>query len=348
MAPFSFAPMRLSRLLALSLIGLAGLSPVATLARPTIIAHRGASGYLPEHTLEAYAFAYGAGVDFIEQDVVLSRDDVLVVCHDIHIDTVTDVATRFPARARADGRFYAIDFTWPELRTLQVRERFDEKTGKPVFPLRFPHNGGGFRLCTMDEAILLIQGLNRSTGRTVGLYPEIKAPAWHRSEGKDPGRALLTLLDQHGYREATDPIYVQCFDPSELKRLRHELKTRLKLVQLLGENAWKEADIDYVALRSSEGLKEIATYANGVGPYLGHLVTGRVIDGRPEFSPFVRDAHAAGLAVHPYTLRADQLPPGIASLDALIDLVVGGAGADGLFIDQGDVAVRHFTTGPRN
>src|SRR5687767_9176819 len=100
--------------------------------QPIVIAHRGASGYLPEHTLEAAAYAHALGADFIEQDVVLSKDDVLVVTHDIHVDTTTDVAARYPDRKRADGRYYAIDFTWEELKALRVHERVNETTGQPV------------------------------------------------------------------------------------------------------------------------------------------------------------------------------------------------------------------------
>ncbi|HEY0946926.1 MAG TPA: glycerophosphodiester phosphodiesterase [Opitutaceae bacterium] len=307
---------------------------------PIVIAHRGASGYLPEHTLESAAFAYASGADFIEQDVILSKDDVLVVSHDIHIDTTTDVAERFPRRQRADHRYYAIDFTWEELRSLRVRERFDHETGRPIFPQRFPHNGGSFRLCTLEEEILLVQGLNRSTGRNVGLYPEFKAPAWHAERGKDLGAALLTMLARHGYTQASDNVFVQCFDPVALKRLRTEQRSGLRLIQLIGENAWREADCDYDALSTSVGLRDIATYAHGIGPNLERILAGLAPDGSPRLSTLVRDAHAAGLAVHPYTLRADALPPGVPTIDALFSLLIGEAGIDGLFTDQSDTAVR--------
>lgn len=307
---------------------------------PIVIAHRGASGYLPEHTLESAAFAYALGADFIEQDVVLSKDDVLVVCHDIHIDTTTNVAERFPRRQRADRRYYAIDFTWEELRSLQVRERFNEQTGQPVFPRRFPHNGGAFRLCTLEEEILLIQGLNHSTGRNVGIYPEFKAPAWHAERGKDLGAALLAVLARHGYTKAADNAFVQCFDPIALKRLRDEHRTELRLIQLIGDNAWHEADCDYDALSSPAGLREIATYANGVGPNVERILMGLGPDGRPRVSALVHDAHAAGLAVHPYTFRTDALPPGVATIDALFAILIRETGIDGLFTDQSDAAVR--------
>ena len=135
----------------------------------TIIAHRGASGYLPEHTLEAKALAYAMGADYLEQDVVATRDGQLIVLHDIHVDRVSDVAERFPDRHRSDGRYYVRDFDLPELRTLNVHERRDEDGKTAVFPRRFPTNSGRFSIATLGEEIEMIQGLNRSTGRAVGI-----------------------------------------------------------------------------------------------------------------------------------------------------------------------------------
>lgn len=157
-----------------------------------VIAHRGASGYLPEHTLAAKAAAHAMGADYIEQDVVLSKDGVPMVLHDIHIDTVTDVADIFPDRARADGRFYAIDLTLDELKQLAVMERADEDGGQ-VFPDRFPRGASTFRVPTLAEEIELIQGMNLSTGREAGIYPEIKRPAWHRAQGQDISAIVLAV-----------------------------------------------------------------------------------------------------------------------------------------------------------
>ena len=308
-------------------------------AKPVVIAHRGASGYLPEHTLEAAAFAHALGADFIEQDVVMSKDDVLVVCHDIHVDLTTDVAQKFPRRHRADGRYYAADFTWEELQRLRVRERFNRATGQPVFPKRFPHNGGGFRLCSMEESIQLVQGLNQSTGRLAGVYPEIKDPAWHVREGKDPGVALLALLAKYGYHGAEDPVFVQCFDPNELKRLRFERKTTLRLVQLIATTDSPDG-ANFPALRTVEGLKAIAVYAQGIGPPLGDVMKPAPGAAGLTLTALVRDAHSAGLLVHPYTVRADALPRGAASTAALVDFLFREAKVDGVFIDQPDEAVR--------
>ena len=167
---------------------------VAAETRPIVIAHRGASGYLPEHTLAAKAYAHALGADFLEQDLVLTKDDVPVVLHDIYLDTVTDVAVRFPERKRADGRFYVLDLTLAELKQLRVTERFNAKSGARVFAGRFPAGQAEFRVSTLEEELQLIQGLNRSTGRAVGIYPEIKQPQWHRAHGHDISKIVLPLL----------------------------------------------------------------------------------------------------------------------------------------------------------
>lgn len=314
--------------------------------RTIVIAHRGASGYLPEHTLEAKALAHGMGADFLEQDVVLTRDDVPIVLHDVHLDTVTNVAARFPERAREDERFYAIDFTLEEIRSLRVSERFDRNTGLAVYPGRFPVGTGSFQVPTLAEEIELIQGLNLSTGRDVGIYPEIKAPAFHRRQGKDISRIVLKVLEEYGYRRREDAIYVQCFDAAETRRLREELATRLKLIQLIGENRWGESETDYDALRTAAGLRSVAEYANGIGPSLSHVVTGVDGDGQPVLSELVELAHARGLVVHPYTFRADDLPGYARDFDVLLDVFVRRAGVDGVFTDQPDRAVR-FLNPPR-
>jgi glycerophosphoryl diester phosphodiesterase len=325
---------------------LLGLPSILLAAKPVVIAHRGASGYLPEHTLESAAYAHALGADYIEQDVVMSRDGTLVVLHDIHLETTTDVAARFPERKRPDGRFYALDFTWSELRSLRVSERFDPKTGLAVFPRRFPAASGAFRLCSLEEQIDLITGLNHTTGRKTGLYVEFKDPAFHQKEGRDIGAVVLEVLGRHGYDDPADRIFVQCFDPVALKRLRTELRTRLPLVQLLGDNAWGESPADYNAMRTPTGLKEIATYAQGIGPHLGQIVAGRTADGKAQLTTLVADAQREGLLVHPYTFRADTLPPGIADIAGLLELFLVQAGIDGFFIDQPDAGVRAVTALP--
>ena len=319
----------------LILFTLISLTAMAQPAKPIIIAHRGASGYLPEHTLEAKAMAHAMGASFIEQDVVLSKDDVPVVLHDIHIDTVSDVATRFPDRKRADGRYYALDFTLAELKQLRVSERFNAKTGRQVFPKRFPKGLSSFQIPTLEEELELIQGLNQSTGRVAGIYPEIKQPAWHRKEGHDISRIVLPILQKHGYKTKQDLCYIQCFEFPEVKRLREELGWQGLLI-LLMEGKWKGEDgTDFAHFRTPEGLAELAKVADGIGPAIAS-----VIDAERKPTDLVKNAHAQKLQVHPYTLRVDELPKFAKSADDLLNLLFNKAGVDGLFSDFPDVGIK--------
>ncbi len=309
--------------------------------RPVVIAHRGASGYLPEHTLEAKALAYGLGADYLEQDLVASKDDALLVLHDIHLDRVTDVAERYPDRARADGRWYARDLTLAEIRTLRVTERLDGERRRANYPGRFPARSGNFRINTLAEEIALVRGLNASTGRQVGIYPEIKRPAWHRAEGVDLSALLLAALDEAGVTARSDAVYIQCFDASELRRLREEFRTDFRLVQLIGENDWGESDTDYDALKTEEGLAALAATADAIGPWVGQLYA---LDGhgRPGAGRLAADAHAAGFAVHPYTFRADDLAAGFSDLEEMLRWFVTELHIDGLFTDFPDRAAAVF------
>ncbi len=304
-----------------------------------VIAHRGACGYLPEHTLEAKAYAHALGAHFIEQDVVATRDNELVVLHDIHLDRVTDVSNKFPDRKRSDGRYYARDFDLAEIKTLTATERRGDDDTTAVFPSRFPTGVGNFRVPTLREEVKLIQGLNKATGRVVGIYPEIKRPAWHRSEGIDISPIVLQLLDDLGYRTKADPIYLQCFDATEVRRLRLDLGCKLKLIQLLAENSWGESETDYDQLMTSEGLSSLASVVDGVGPWLAHLVKLAEVDGQPVSTGLVSAAHAAGLKVHPYTFRADQLAPGFENMTEMVAWFVETLGIDGLFTDFPDMAL---------
>lgn len=317
------------------LIGLGlGLALCQAAAGPMVIAHRGASGYLPEHTLPAKAMAHAMGADYIEQDVVLTRDGVPVVLHDIHLDTVSDVAEVFPDRARDDGRWYVLDFTLAELRRLTLTERFDRETGRAVFPDRFPIHRSRFEIATLAEEIELIQGLNRSTGREAGLYVEIKDPAWHREQGRDISPVVLAMLADYGYTDRDDRIFLQCFDWAETRRLREALGWRGRLVQLLGENRWQMNATDYDHLKTPAGLAEIARVADGIGPWIGQILAEDA-DG-PQPTGLVETAHAAGLLVHAYTLRADALPDYAPDFDTLLGWVFRDAGVDGAFTDFPD------------
>jgi glycerophosphoryl diester phosphodiesterase len=310
-----------------------------------VIAHRGASGYLPEHTLEAAAMAHAMGVDFIEQDVVLTRDDVLIVLHDLDLDAVTDVAQRFPGRQRADGRHYAIDFTFDEIRSLRVHERL-RPDGRPEYPGRFPSTAHIFRIPSLTEEIELIQGLNRSTGRDVGLYIEPKAPAWHAGEGKDLVAAVLDELARHGLDDADDQVLLQSFDSEALRRARHELGSRLRMVQLIGENSWNESPDDFDFLRSPAGLAEIARYAQGIGPWLPQVIDIHS-DGLTDISTLPTQAQQLGLFVHAYTLRADQLPFPVGSMAEAVRILTEEAGLDGVFTDHPDQVIMHLPANHR-
>jgi glycerophosphoryl diester phosphodiesterase len=303
-----------------------------------VIAHRGASGYLPEHTLEAKALAYGMGADFLEQDVVLSKDGVPVVFHDVQIDTTTDVATKFPGRKRADGRYYAIDFTVAELKTLRASERFDSKTGKAALPGRYPVGQGDFRVSTLEEELQFIQALNKTSGRKVGVYPELKEPAWHRKEGRDLSRAVLPILGKYGYGAQTALCYVQCFEYEEVKRVRGELGWKGRMILLLGGKKGRDGT-DYDRLRTDAGLAELAKVVDGIGPSIGSLITGQSPSDR-KVSDLVERAHAHGLKVHAHTLRTDELPRTVRDAGDLIKVLFDEAGVDGVFTDFPDVVAR--------
>jgi len=302
---------------------------------PLIIAHRGASGYLPEHTLQAKTLAHEMGADFLEQDVVATRDDQLVVLHDIYLDRVSDVATRFPGRVRDDGRYYVRDFDLAEIRELRAWERM-KPDGTAVYPDRYPARSGQFGIHTLAEEIELVQQLNQDSDRKAGIYPEIKRPAWHREEGVDIAPAMLALLRSFGYSGRDDPVFVQCFDADEVRRLRHELACPWQLVQLIGENSWREADTDYEFLLTTEGLEQLAENADAIGPWTQHLYNYEETNGRLVSSGLTSRAHELGLAVHPYTFRVDELPPGFTSFDDLIFYFARNLGVDGLFTDFPD------------
>jgi len=335
-------------LLAIALAGCAAppqSSETETMKKITVIAHRGASGYLPEHTLEAAAMAHEMHADFIEQDVVLTRDDQLVVLHDLYLDDVTDVAERYPGRHRADGRHYAIDFTLEEIRRLRVvgRERPGAVSGSHAkAPLE-----SDFRIPTLAEEIDLITGLNRSSGRVAGLYIEPKSPAWHTKEGKDLMSAVVDLLADYGLNDANDAVLLQSFDDEALMYARNTLGSQLRMVQLIGENSWRESPSDFELLRSSEGLAAIARYAQGIGPWIPQVVEFRSNDAT-DISDLVADAHAAGLFVHAYTLRADQLPAGAGTLANAVRVLVDEAGIDGVFTDHPDQVIQLFPEANRD
>lgn len=290
-----------------ALIAVALLGPQfpvgARAAEKLVIAHRGASGYLPEHTLEAYALAYAQGADLIEPDVVLTRDGVLVCNHDIHMAATTDVAEKFPDRRRADGKFYFLDFTLAELKTLAIKGRND-----PAEP--------GYQIPTLAEMLTMIRRLNERTGRKVGTIPEPKSPAWHRKEGSPIEEKLLAEYAALGLTRRSDPVVVQCFELDSLRRMRNELKSDLTMVYLTG------VTLDDAA------LAEAAKIVDGIGPSVKLIEDdGQSVDN----NSLVRRAHAHKLKVYPYTFNRDESQTRRFFYDY---------GVDGVFSDFPDVAVR--------
>jgi glycerophosphoryl diester phosphodiesterase len=299
---------------------------------PIVIAHRGASGYLPEHTLAAKVLAHGFGADYLEQDVVATRDSELVVLHDVYLDDVTDVARRFPRRRRDDGRYYVVDFELAELKALTVFERRASGSSAAKYPARFPPDAGLFGIATLREELELIHGLNRSTGRVAGIYPEIKEPAWHRKHGIDLAQLMLAELGAFGYSQPEHAVFVQCFDQAELLRVRNELGCRLRLIQLMGPER------EYAALSTPAGLASVARYADGIGPHHSQLIEMTARPTRP--SDVMRSARDVGLRVHAYTFRQDDLPAYARSFEDLLQMFIGDIGVDGVFCDHPDVAIR--------
>lgn len=298
-----------------------------TQSAPIVIAHRGASGYLPEHTTEGVVLAHAMLADYIEQDVVLSKDGIPVVMHDLILDDVTNAASVFPDRQRADGHRYSMDFTLEELRTLRVTERRSPSRVWKEQGNRFPLESGSFRISTLAEHLQLIQGLNKTRPHQAGVYVELKGPAEHHAAGLDISKAILEVLTQYGYDAANDRIYLQCFDEAEVRRLRKELKTPLPIIQLLSQPA------------DAAKLKTIADVADGIGVPLSHVVTGKNEDSTPKVTELVRNAHASALQVHVWTFRTDALPEFAGTAEEYLEWLVVAAGVDGIFADQPDVVI---------
>ncbi|PKG39433.1 glycerophosphodiester phosphodiesterase [Psychromonas sp. Urea-02u-13] len=323
------------------------------MSKKIVISHRGACGYLPEHSMEAKAMAHAMNADFIEQDVVMTKDDYLVVLHDHFLDGVTNVASVFPQRARTDGRFYVIDFTLEEIQSLHMTEAF-KTPDKAIFPERFPLWQCGFQVHTLDQEIELIQGLNKSRGKNIGIYPEIKAPAFHRFEGKDISMALLSVLKKYGYHSKSHAIFLQCFDAQELQRIKNELFSQfdmqLKLVQLIAETAWGETchyekgeviNYDYDWMFKSGAMQKVSSYADAIGPWFPRIVDPKSTTDNLIFTELVNEAHQHNLAVHPFTFRRDkgEIPSYANDFETFLDIFYIKADVDGVFTDFPDLAV---------
>ncbi|WP_018984625.1 glycerophosphodiester phosphodiesterase [Salinimonas chungwhensis] len=309
------------------------LYPACSVWATDIIAHRGASGYLPEHTLEAATLAFAQFPDYIEQDVVLAADDTPIVLHDIHLETVTNVEQVFPNRARADGRFYVRDFTLAELRKLQVHER-QTKEHADVFAHRYSGSTAHFTIATLAEHIELIRELNAAYNRKTGMYIEIKSPRWHNKEGADISNIVLQTINQEGLTAPDSRLVLQCFDFAEIKRIRQQLNYKGTLIQLVGLNSWQESQTDYDWLLSEPGLDALATVADGIGPWIPQMFDKpEAAKGLGEVREWVRQAQTRKLLLHPYTFRTDALPNGISS-QQLLQRLFNDANVDGIFTDQ--------------
>lgn len=322
------------------------------LDRPLLIAHRGASAVMPEHTLAAYARAIDDGADAIEPDLVSTRDGVLVARHENEIGTTTDVAAHpaFAARRtrrQIDGEWvegwFTEDFTLAELKTLRARE--------PRPALRSIAYDGQFEVPTLDEIIALTAEDSAGTGRQIALVPELKHPSYFRAIGLPMEERLLTTLAAHPYTRRA-PVIIQSFETGNLRALRTQLDAlpNIRLLQLLGDPRSRpydlaaDGDTTYGAMMQPKGLRTIAIYADLIGPPFQVLQLQRGANGRLR-SPLIDDAHAAGLQVMPYTFRPENtyLPAAYRSGDETARHDAGSirhirdhveAGIDGLFADD--------------
>ena len=297
---------------------------------PAIIAHRGACGYLPEHTLPAVELAHTFGADYIEQDVVLTSDGVPIVLHDVTLELTTNVATLFPERHRDDGLFYAIDFTLEEIKTLNAHERTDSH-GNPVFPGRYSGTGVEFKVPTLAEEIETVDRLNAASGKRTGVYIELKRPEFHEQEGVDIYQAVLDVLTVFNRLGKSAETVIQCFDPETLKRFAHEGIFKGPLVQLVLTESIANWRGDFEGMQTMSGLKKVAEYAHGIGPDVNLLEDK---SGGP--SEMVVAAKKLGLFLHPYTLRADsESIPGV-NFEALHKKLFKDLEVDGAFTDFAD------------
>ncbi len=327
------------------------------LSQPIVIAHRGASGYAPEHTLVSYFIAIEQGADYIEPDLVMTRDGVMVARHENEISGTTDVAERAQFADRratkvVDGAsvtgWFTEDFLLEELKTLRARERIPE--------LR-PANtrlDGRLEIPTLEEILALARGVEarrwvraRELGLTppaaIGVYPETKHPSYFAALGLAMEERLVAALERYGYEGPDGRAFLQSFETGNLKVLRK--LTRLPLVQLIeAERApydlVKSGDSrTYADLVTPRGLEEVAAYASCIGPAKS-LIIPREADGKlGRATSLVADAHAAGLKVHPWTFRAESafLPAGMDLEEELREFL--DVGIDGFFTDQADIGV---------
>ncbi|CAH2099840.1 unnamed protein product [Euphydryas editha] len=332
----------------------------ADFCSPVIIAHRGASGYAPEHTLGSYALAITMGADYVEPDLVITKDGHLIARHDNSLGLTTDVASHpeFAHRHRTqtiDGievsDWFTEDFTLEEIKTLRTVERIpDIRPGNARMD-------GTFHIPTFQEIIDLVKSMQISQRRTIGIYPEIKHSSHFKKVGLPMEELVVNTFHKNGYLDSNAPVYIQSFEVNNLKELKK--LTNLRLLQLLEtDKSTQPADqvllntgLTYNNMSTPEGLAEIAKYAAAVGPDKNYIIPRKDDNSLGDATTFVRDAHAVNLKVHPYTFRAENsfLPEEYKSDDPSKHAsgnLMGElqrfieAGIDGLFIDQPDIAIR--------
>ena len=321
--------------------------------RPVVIGHRGAAGYRPEHTLASYELAARMGADFIEPDLVSTKDHVLVARHEPDISDTTDVARRpeFAARRTTkvlDGvvttGWFTEDFTLAELKTLRAIERL---------PLVRQHNtmyDGRFSVPTFDEILELRERLSDELARQVGVYPETKHPSYFRALGLPLEDPLVEGIRRFGLDAPDAPIFVQSFEAGNLRALHEGYRLRAPKVFLTSASGAPFDDPRrYADYLTPAGLRELATFVAGIGPDKSQIIPTTADGTLAEPTPLVAQAHAAGLVLHPYTFRAeDQFLPaelragaGPNAYGRAIDeqLAFLRAGVDGLFTDHADIGV---------
>jgi glycerophosphoryl diester phosphodiesterase len=321
-------------------------------AHPLVIGHRGASGYRPEHTLASYRLAAEMGADYIEPDLVATKDGVLVARHENEIGGTTDVANHPEFADRKTTKvvddvpltgWFTEDFTLAELKTLRAKERIPQ-----LRPANTAYDGQ-FEVPTFQEVLDLRRQLSKELGRPIGVYPETKHPTYFRSKGLPLEERLVRALDRNGLNSWNAPVFVQSFETGNLRAL--DARLRVPLVQLFGaKNTTPFGETrTYGELATPAGLADVATYADGVGPSKDYIVPRNQDGSSAAPTSFVADAHAAGLVVHPYTfrrentflpleLRSSSDPAGIGDLTSELRQFYG-LGVDGVFTDNADIGV---------
>ncbi|MFG1607655.1 glycerophosphodiester phosphodiesterase [Actinoplanes sp. NPDC049265] len=316
-----------------------------------VVGHRGASGYRPEHTLASYELAARTGADFIEPDLVSTRDGVLVARHEPEIGGTTDVASRpeFAGRQRTvvlDGvpvtGWFTHDFTLAELKTLRATERI------PAVRQENTLFNGLFQIPTLNEVLALRERLSRELRREIGVFPETKHPTYFRALGLSLEPNLVRALRNHGLDRAGAPVYIQSFEAGNLIDLRRVHKVKAPLVFLTSASGSPFGDSrTYADYLTPAGLADLSRWIDGIGPDKTQIIPATPADAQP--TPLIANAHAAGLNVIPYTFRAENqfLPPHLrvgtdpAAWGKAIDeqIAFWRAGVDGLFTDQADIGV---------